>query len=190
MSTAGRSRTVKRTVFLGSDNVKNRRILSYQDKAPAPAGDTASNLNILYSASAVAAGGQKNTNAKLVLCHIPSVPSRILDAPDLMDDYYLNLVDWSDANWLALALAQTVFLWNEGTGDKSCAPVTMLRMLTFPLSRGSKKVERIWLSVLRMASRNLGCHRMQTSAFHGWTHTEKESHDKYRYDMSCTLQRL
>ena len=34
-----------------------------------------------------------------------------------MDDYYLNLVDWSASNWLAIALGQTVFLWNAGTGD-------------------------------------------------------------------------
>ena len=26
---------------------------------------------------------------------IPSYPEKILDAPDLVDDYYLNLLDWS-----------------------------------------------------------------------------------------------
>lgn len=25
---------------------------------------------------------------------LPSGPSRVLDAPDLMDDYYLNLLSW------------------------------------------------------------------------------------------------
>ena len=29
---------------------------------------------------------------------IPQAPERILDAPDLLDDYYLNLVDWSSTN--------------------------------------------------------------------------------------------
>lgn len=35
----------------------------------------------------------------------------------MMDDYYLNLLSWSDTNILAVALSQTVYLWNAGTGD-------------------------------------------------------------------------
>jgi hypothetical protein len=26
--------------------------------------------------------------------HIPALPERVLDAPELLDDYYLNLLDW------------------------------------------------------------------------------------------------
>jgi len=37
---------------------------------------------------------------------IPKSPDKILDAPDLVDDYYLNLLDWSKANILAVALRQ------------------------------------------------------------------------------------
>ena len=40
-----------------------------------------------------------------------------MDAPDLVDDYYLNLLDWSSSNVLAVCLAQTVYLWNAETGD-------------------------------------------------------------------------
>lgn len=29
---------------------------------------------------------------------IPSAPLRILDAPDLVDDYYLNLISWGHNN--------------------------------------------------------------------------------------------
>ena len=104
------------SALLGVEDVNNSRILSYQDKAPVPTGDTVSNLNILYSASA-AACAQKKASAKLVARHLPSAPSRILDAPDLLDDYYLNLVSWSDTNWLAIALGQTVFLWNADSGE-------------------------------------------------------------------------
>lgn len=103
------------SALLGVDDIKGSRVLSYQDKAPAPKGDTVNNLNILYSASAVPA--TKKSNTKLVSRQIPSAPSRILDAPDLMDDYYLNLISWSDTNVLAVALAQTVYLWNASTGD-------------------------------------------------------------------------
>jgi len=96
---------------------KGNRVISYQEKAPAPKGDTVSNLNILYSASASSCNQRGSSNTKLVARQIPSAPSRILDAPDLMDDYYLNLVSWSDTNVLAIALSQTVYLWNAGTGD-------------------------------------------------------------------------
>ena len=108
------------STLLGVEDVHQSRILSYQDKAPAPAGDTISNLHVLYSASASAASRVPNKGSggtKLVSRHIPSQPSRVLDAPDLLDDYYLNLVDWSDTNWLAIALGQTVYLWNAETGD-------------------------------------------------------------------------
>jgi cell division cycle 20, cofactor of APC complex len=48
--------------------------------------------------------------------HIPLAPEKILDAPELMDDYYLNLLDWSPTNVLAVALGQTVYLWNAASG--------------------------------------------------------------------------
>ena len=35
---------------------------------------------------------------------IPQDPFRVLDAPNLCDDFYLNLVDWSQSNALAVAL--------------------------------------------------------------------------------------
>jgi cell division cycle 20, cofactor of APC complex len=101
------------SALLGIDDIKNSRVLSYTEKAPAPKGDTINNLNVLYSASLSA--GQKKCSTKLVSRHIPSAPSRILDAPDLLDDYYLNLVSWSDTNVLAVALGQTVYLWNATT---------------------------------------------------------------------------
>ena len=33
-----------------------------------------------------------------------------------MDDYYLNLLSWGKRNVLAVALGQSVYLWNAGTG--------------------------------------------------------------------------
>lgn len=103
------------SALLGVEDTSNSRIMSFTEKAPVPKGDTVNNLNILYSASGSAA--QKKTNTKLVSRTIPSAPTRVLDAPDLLDDYYLNLLSWSDTNVLAVALANTVYLWNAGTGD-------------------------------------------------------------------------
>lgn len=43
--------------------------------------------------------------------------NQVLDAPELMDDYYLNLLDWSSGNTLAVALGKTVYLWNATSGE-------------------------------------------------------------------------
>lgn len=38
----------------------------------------------------------------------------MLDAPALYDDFYLNLIDWSSSNLLAVGLSNSVYLWNAG----------------------------------------------------------------------------
>ncbi|EGO26113.1 hypothetical protein SERLADRAFT_447381 [Serpula lacrymans var. lacrymans S7.9] len=38
-------------------------------------------------------------------------PYRVLDAPELADDFYLNLVDWSSTNVLGVGLGPCVYLW-------------------------------------------------------------------------------
>jgi WD40 repeat protein len=43
-------------------------------------------------------------------------PSSILDAPGLRDDFYLNILDWSARDQLAVALEDTVYVWDEATG--------------------------------------------------------------------------
>lgn len=48
---------------------------------------------------------------------ISKLPCKVLDAPALQDDYYLNLIDWSSQNYLAVGLASSVYLWN-GTNSK------------------------------------------------------------------------
>lgn len=39
----------------------------------------------------------------------------MLDAPQLQDDFYLNLVDWSSLNVLAVGLGACVYLWSACT---------------------------------------------------------------------------
>lgn len=39
-------------------------------------------------------------------------PYKILDAPNLQDDFYLNLLDWSDRNQIAVALDSALYLWS------------------------------------------------------------------------------
>ena len=40
-----------------------------------------------------------------------------MDAPELVDDYYLNLISWGKENILAVALGQSVYLWDAASGD-------------------------------------------------------------------------
>eukprot|EP00884_Botryococcus_braunii_P006053 jgi/Botrbrau1/15449/Bobra.43_2s0073.1 len=55
-------------------------------------------------------------------------PFKVLDAPALQDDFYLNLVDWSAQNVLAVGLGTCVYLWSACTSkvtklcDISSAP--------------------------------------------------------------------
>lgn len=44
---------------------------------------------------------------------------RTLDAPDLIDDFCLNLLDWGCSNVLAIALGSTVYLWDASNGSTS-----------------------------------------------------------------------
>ena len=58
---------------------------------------------------------------KLPQRKISKMPFKVLDAPQLVDDFYLNLIDWSDTNNLAVALARCLYVWNATT----CQPVKL-----------------------------------------------------------------
>jgi hypothetical protein len=44
-------------------------------------------------------------------------PVQVLDAPSLQDDFYLNLVDWSASNVLAVGLGSSVYVAVTGVGE-------------------------------------------------------------------------
>lgn len=46
---------------------------------------------------------------------IARAPFKVLDAPCLQNDFYLNLVDWSSQNVLAVGLGSCVYLWSAHT---------------------------------------------------------------------------
>ncbi|XP_053572164.1 LOW QUALITY PROTEIN: cell division cycle protein 20 homolog [Bombina bombina] len=70
------------------------------------------NLKVLYSQLKSTPGSSKKVGR-----YIPSMPDRILDAPEIRNDYYLNLIDWSSQNILAVALSDSVYLWNYISGE-------------------------------------------------------------------------
>ena len=46
---------------------------------------------------------------------ISKAPFKVLDAPALKDDFYLNLIDWSSQNILAVGLGSCIYLWNASS---------------------------------------------------------------------------
>jgi len=64
----------------------------------------------------------------------------VLEAPQIQDDFYLNLVDWSSQNLLAVGLSQSVYLWNASTSQvtRLCdvAPAEMVTSLSW-IARGT-----------------------------------------------------
>ena len=50
---------------------------------------------------------------------VATAPERVLDAPGLVDDYYLNLLDWSSGNQVAIGLERSVYIWSADTGSVS-----------------------------------------------------------------------
>ena len=53
---------------------------------------------------------------------IPEKPYKVLEVQNLEDDFYLNPIDWSKKNILAIALRDTIYLWSgiDGTVKKLC----------------------------------------------------------------------
>ncbi|XP_053673076.1 cell division cycle protein 20 homolog [Anopheles nili] len=90
-------------------DVSNKRLLSYRIKAPAPPEGHVNPLKAIYSV-------KTPMSTKSGSRYIPNAPERILDAPEIMNDYYLNLMDWSLDNVIAVALGASVYLWNAATG--------------------------------------------------------------------------
>ena len=50
---------------------------------------------------------------------VATAPERVLDAPGLVDDYYLNLLDWSSGNQVAIGLERNVYVWSAESGSVS-----------------------------------------------------------------------
>ena len=45
-----------------------------------------------------------------------SSPEKILDAPEIVDDFYLNILDWGKNNLLAIGLSSNLYIWNAKNG--------------------------------------------------------------------------
>ncbi|OVA15153.1 WD40 repeat [Macleaya cordata] len=103
-------------------NINRTRILAFKNKPPTPVG-------VLFPEASSSVQQTKPTTPRR---SIPQTSERILDAPELVDNYYLNLLDWGRSNVLAIALGNTVYLWDASdsstselmTVDDDTGPVT------------------------------------------------------------------
>lgn len=80
---------------------------------------------------------------------IDTKPFKILDAPGMVDDYYLNLLDWSSNNILSIGLGDSIYTYNynNGTVDEIFSgnePVTSVKSCNNILSIGLNSGKNIF----------------------------------------------
>lgn len=113
---------------------------------------------------------------------IAKVPFKVLDAPALQDDFYLNLVDWSSLNVLAVGLGSCVYLWSACTSKvtKLCDLASSEDLVTSVnwaqrgthLAVGTNRGEvQLWDTIKCKKLRTMGGHsaRIGTLAWNGPT---------------------
>ncbi|KAG0288754.1 ubiquitin-protein transferase activating protein [Linnemannia gamsii] len=93
----------------------NSRILCFNAEAPSLDNRESSVVRQMYSRHP--SFTRSNSNLLLKKRTILTSPEKILDAPGLVDDYYLNLLSWSCMNQLAIGLEKSVFVWNADSGQ-------------------------------------------------------------------------
>lgn len=101
----------RRRLLEQSLNVTDSRILSFKSKPAAAKDGHANNMKILYSAGKPSAPKAPNSR------QIPTTAEKVLDAPDMLDDFYLHLIDWSSLNHMAVALCHGMYIWNATDGN-------------------------------------------------------------------------
>jgi len=174
-------------VFFGSPGRDTENYFCYQSQRQIHTqnvGDSTSSVIKAFSLSPVA---NESSNRLLAIPQkrkrkIGKVPFKVLDACQLQDDFYLNLVDWSSQNVLAVGLGSCVYLWSACTSkvtklcdlssnDDSITSVSWTQRGTH-LAVGTNKGEvQIWDTVKCIKIRTMGGHsaRIGSLAWNGTT---------------------
>uniref|UniRef100_A0A453KNE0 Uncharacterized protein n=1 Tax=Aegilops tauschii subsp. strangulata TaxID=200361 RepID=A0A453KNE0_AEGTS len=87
------------------------RILAFRNKPPEPEGMLPQILFETPTSSQTKPTKQRRK--------IPQFAERTLDAPGVVDDYYLNMLDWGSKNVVSVALENTLYLWNASDSSTS-----------------------------------------------------------------------
>lgn len=100
----------------------NKRVLAYHEAPPMSGADPLlaeqrEHVKPLLGASGsgltTSSGGSSSSKTR----KIPTQPERVLDAPGMIDDFYLNLISWSSLNVVAVALGESAYTWRADTGS-------------------------------------------------------------------------
>ncbi|EOA16601.1 hypothetical protein CARUB_v10004774mg [Capsella rubella] len=148
-------------------NLNHTRILAFRNKPQAP-------VDLLHTSHSASLHQQpKSVKPRR---YIPQSSERTLDAPDIVDDFYLNLLDWGSANVLAIALDHTVYLWDASTGstselvtiDEEKGPVTSINWAPdgrhVAIGLNNSEVQ-LWDSASNRQLRTLnGCHQSRVGS--------------------------
>ena len=130
---------------------------------------------------------------------IPKVPFKVLDAPALQDDFYLNLVDWSSLNVLAVGLGPCVYLWSACTskvtklcdlGSEDCVSSVAWTQRGHHLSVGTSKGEvQIWDSTKQKKTRTMEGHTARVGTMAWNNHVlASGSRDRHIYRRDVRVQ--
>lgn len=97
-----------------SANNENRNLYSYKTRRM----NVINEVTSPYSLTPVSEKSQKLLRSpRKASRKISKIPFKVLDAPELQDDFYLNLVDWSAQNVLSVGLGACVYLWSACTSQ-------------------------------------------------------------------------
>lgn len=110
---------------------------------------------------------------------VPKLPFKVLDAPQLKDDFYLNLLDWSPQNVLAVGLGNAVYIWSasnskvtklcETTPDKPITSVSWSQRGNYLAVGVQDGSTMIWDTQKLQEVRTFGSHlgRVSSSSWNG-----------------------
>lgn len=90
-----------------------------------------SRLNYTHVSSDTVDSSCKHRRAATSQAQVPvwsdeTCASQVLDAPALIDDFYLNLLDWSQQGLLAVALGLHIYVYNMITCKASSCVVNII----------------------------------------------------------------
>ena len=122
----------------------------------------------------------------------------MLDAPALQDDFYLNLVDWSSLNVLAVGLGSCVYLWSACTSkvtklcdlgpDDSVTSVAWTQRGTHLAVGTSVGEVQIWDAAKCAATRTMGGHQARVGTLCWSGHTlSSGSRDRLIYQRDARV---
>lgn len=96
---------------------EENRIISNESETKMNVNDILNNYSRKLKNNCYNSGSAAYGNGTETFRNISMEPERILDAPGIVDDFYLNCLSWSVQDILAIGLAGSVYLWNARTGE-------------------------------------------------------------------------